>query len=146
MIVEREPGGVLSFTALRATAIVLLRTKLPEIVIDENARLVLYITPVCIEATSGYSCSIDVSLRRFRQDSSPFSRAADMVYWDVVHHFTGPPGRAQSQVRNLMETALDVPIAEWLSLDEAARQCWRDYFNKNQLLAPLSPCGASMRE
>ena len=52
----------------------------------------------------------------------------------------GPTGRAPAQARAFLDEKLDVPIDAWLSLDNAQRKCWRDYFNANEAFTPLSPC------
>ena len=140
VLVEEDSGGVLADTALRAAAIALLRSKLPEVVIDETALLTLYIAPVCLPEPDGDFCSLDLSLKLYRQDNSPFRNVtAEMLYWSAGTLLGGPRDALSDAIAS-MTSRLDEPVAVWLSLDEATRTCWRDYFNANTEANPLSPC------
>ena len=47
---------------------------------------------------------------------------------------------AGAEVTVWMGSAVEEPLAIWFSLDQATRECWRDYFNNNERERPLSPC------
>ena len=144
VIVEEDTGGILSATSLRSSAIVLLTQKLPEVQIDEESLLTLYVQPECVavDGTGGYACSFTVSLEIRLQDLSPWNAvAASMVYWSVGHLMLGDNvGNANRLVKEWFDLYLDEPVAEWLTLSEESRACWREYFNANARYAPLSPC------
>ena len=113
---------------------------LPEVVIDETALLTLHIAPVCLREPNGDFCSLDLALKLYRQDNSPFGGiTAEMLYWSAGN-LSGGQRDALSEAIDSMATRLDEPVAAWLSLDEATRKCWRDYFNANTEGNPLSPC------
>ena len=131
----------------------------PDVVIDETARLYLHIEPACLAIDLSVSCTVSLAFRRLGQDFSPFRELvpasmplaggaaasapdplAEMLYWQKRALFTVPAGAEASEVNAWMGRTIDEPLASWLSLDLATRECWRDYFNKNERESPLSPC------
>ncbi|MBO08642.1 MAG: hypothetical protein CL478_10310 [Acidobacteria bacterium] len=159
VIAENDPDGILSADALRFSAIIFLRENWPDVVIDETARLYLHIEPACLAIDLSVSCTVSLAFRRLGQDFSPFRELvpasmplaggaaasapdplAEMLYWQKRALFTVPAGAEASEVNAWMGRTIDEPLASWLSLDLATRECWRDYFNKNERESPLSPC------
>jgi|TARA_B100001964_G_scaffold78017_2_gene88329 hypothetical protein len=159
VIAENDPDGILSADALRSSAILFLRKNWPDVVIDETARLYLHIEPACLAIDLSVSCTVSLAFRRLGQDFSPFRELvpasmplaggaaasapdplAEMLYWQKRALFTVPAGAEASEVNAWMGRTIDEPLASWLSLDLATRECWRDYFNKNERESPLSPC------
>ena len=159
VIAENDPDGILSADALRSSAILFLRKNCPDVVIDETARLYLHIEPACLAIDLSVSCTVSLAFRRLGQDFSPFRELvpasmplaggaaasapdplAEMLYWQKRALFTVPAGAEASEVNAWMGRTIDEPLASWLSLDLATRECWRDYFNKNERESPLSPC------
>ena len=159
VIAENDPDGILSADALRSSAIIFLRENWPDVVIDETARLYLHIEPACLAIALSVSCTVSLAFRRLGQDFSPFRELvpasmplaggvaasapdplAEMLYWQKRALFTVPAGAAASEVNAWMGRTIEEPLAIWLSLDLATRECWRDYFNKNERERPLSPC------
>jgi hypothetical protein len=159
VIAENDPDGILSADALRFSAIIFLRENWPDVVIDETARLYLHIEPACLAIDLSVSCTVSLAFRRLGQDFSPFRELvpasmplaggvatsapdplAEMLYWQKRALFTVPAGAAASEVNAWMGRTIEEPLAIWLSLDLATRECWRDYFNKNERERPLSPC------
>ena len=159
VIAENDPDGILSGDALRSSAIIFLRENWPDVVIDETARLYLHIEPACLAIDLSVSCTVSLAFRRLGQDFSPFRELvpasmplaggvaasapdplAEMLYWQKRALFSVPAGAAASEVNAWMGRTIEEPLAIWLSLDLATRECWRDYFNKNERERPLSPC------
>ncbi len=138
--IEDDSAGILPADPLRASTIALLRAKLPEVVIDDNALLALYVAPSCRKASDGFLCILLVEFVRYQQETSPFYVGAEIKYWQEGTMLAGPTGGAPAQARAFMDEKLDLPIAAWLSLDDTQRKCWRDYFNANETFKPLSPC------
>ena len=159
VIVEIDPDGILSADSLRTSAIILLRENWPDVVIDESARLYLHIEPACLAIDMAVSCTVNLALRRLGQDYSPFRELvsssmplaggvaastpdplAEMLYWQKRALLIVPADAAASEVTDWIERTIDEPLAIWFSLDQATRDCWRDYFNNNERERPLSPC------
>ena len=159
IIAEEDPDGILSANSLRSSAIILIRENWPDVVIDETARLYLHIEPACLAIDLTVSCTVGLAFRRLGQDYSPFRELvpasmplaggveaaapnplAEMLYWQKRALFTVPAGAAASEVTDWMSRTIEEPLAAWLSLDKATRECWRNYFNKNERESPLSPC------
>jgi len=65
---------------------------------------------------------------------------AEMLYWQKRALLIVPADAAASEVTDWIERTIDEPLAIWFSLDQATRDCWRDYFNNNERERPLSPC------
>ena len=159
VIAENDPDGILSADSLRSSVTVLLRENWPDIVVDETARLYLHIEPACLAIDLAVTCTVSLAISRLGQDYSPFRELvpasmplasgaaasapdplAEMLYWQKRALFTVPPGAAASEVTAWMGRTIEEPLAIWMSLDLATRECWRDYFNKNERERPLSPC------
>ncbi len=159
VIAEIDPDGILSADSFRTSAIGLLRENWPDIVIDESARLYLHIEPACLAIDMTVSCTVSLALRRLGQDYSPFRELvpssmplaggvaasspdplAEMLYWQKRALLIAPTDAAGAEVTVWMGSAVEEPLAIWFSLDQATRECWRDYFNNNERERPLSPC------
>ncbi len=124
---------------LQDAAIVALSAKMPESVVDANADLTLFVLPNCLDTHGPWvECSFRLELVVVGFDVSPFRNAADLTLWSDAYVFRRRKVDALSRARELLDEALDEPVATWRRLSEESRRCWTEYFQSPRL--KVSPC------
>ena len=134
-VMSEEPGPEAEFTAQQVedAVTVILTAKMPDVVIQHQAFLVLYIAPVCISLgdASGYACAWDIALLGDRDwaEEPVAGNIGKRVLWRRAGVIAGPPGNSLAQLRKVLEGSLDAPIASWRRLAEEQRSCWTAFFD-----------------
>jgi hypothetical protein len=154
-VVVEDPGSEAEFTdrQLEDAVTVLLTTKAPDVRIDSDGRVWLYIVPGCLDQARGWSCSLAVSLQMPAVGwTNPFRAWSPSVrMWEAHVILSGVPGDSFPRVREALDQMLDEPLAAWRRLSEAQRGCWTRFLNKPWLDAGswqrwVGPCDISALE
>lgn len=127
-----EDGANFTEQQLVDAVTVLVTSKMPDVTIRDDAGLGVLVDTSCLELSNyrGYACSWSAYFARRGRTTGPFG-GANELYWSGGGVLTGGTGDDPiSHLKDVLDDALDEPIAAWRRLSEAKRQCWIGVFER----------------